>query len=253
MADQIATVSKPKAQEITIRSFADAEEMRACVDLQKVVWGFSELDVVPHRMFVVASRIGGQVIGAFDGTRTIGFTLGLNAHRNGERYIHSHMTAVLPEFQNRGIGRKLKLAQRADALERGINLIEWTFDPLQSRNAHFNIARLGAIAREYLPNLYGQTSSPLHRGLPTDRLVAQWWIREPRVEQILGGRKQSHPSGQEVSIPTNIGELSKIDPEATKKLQTEIRQQFQRRFSESLVVTGFELSNQNATYLLERL
>jgi predicted GNAT superfamily acetyltransferase len=253
MAAQMPTVSKTKAQEITVRSFADAEEMRACVDLQKVVWGFSELDVVPHRMFVVASRIGGQVIGAFDGKRTIGFVLGLSALRNGETYIHSHMTAVLPEFQNCGIGRKLKLAQRADALERGINLIEWTFDPLQSRNAHFNIARLGAIAREYLPNLYGQTSSPLHRGLPTDRLVTQWWIREPRVEQILGGRKPSQSSGQQVSIPANIGELSKSDPEATKQLQAEIRQHFQRLFSESFAVTGFELNNQNATYLLQPL
>jgi predicted GNAT superfamily acetyltransferase len=128
------------------------------------------------------------VIGAFDRERAIGFALSVAAHRNGELYLHSHMTAMLPEYQNRGIGRQLKLAQREDALSRGINLIEWTFDPLQLRNAHFNIARLGAIVREYLPNVYGRTSSPLHHGLPTDRLVAQWRIRDPRVEQMLSNQ-----------------------------------------------------------------
>jgi predicted GNAT superfamily acetyltransferase len=256
MCAQVSTgksLADATTEKITIRSFATAEEMRVCVELQRTVWRFSDLDVVPHRMFVVASRTGGQVIGAFDGDRAIGFLLGLSAHKNGELYIHSHMTAVLPEYQNSGIGRKLKLAQRTDALQRGINLIEWTFDPLQSRNAHFNIARLGAISREYLPNLYGQTSSPLHRGLPTDRLVAQWWIRSPRVAETLAGRKENASAEHEVSIPRNIGELSKADPEETKRLQAEIRQKFQRLFGESYAVSGFELNDQHGRYLLQHL
>src|SRR5215469_3587000 len=124
---------------INLRQLSDPEEMRACVELQRAVWGFSDLELVPHRMCVVASRRGGQVLGAFAGPRAIGFVLAFAAHRNGELDLHSHMTAVLPEYQNRGIGRELKLVQRDDAISRGINLIEWTFDPLQLRNAHFNI------------------------------------------------------------------------------------------------------------------
>lgn len=160
-------------ERITIRWLVTPDEMQACVDLQKLVWGFSDLEIVPHRMFVVAQRTGGQVIGAFERERAVGFPLAFIAYRDRRIYIHSHMTAVLPEYQNHGIGRQLKLAQRDDALSRGVDLIEWTFDPLQLRNAYFNIARLGAIVREYLPNVYGSTSSPLHHGLPTDRLVAQ--------------------------------------------------------------------------------
>lgn len=225
-----------------------------CVGLQKTVWGFSDLEMVPHRMFVVAQRTGGQVIAAFDGERAIGFVLGVAGHRNTELYLHSHMTAVLPEYQNRGIGRQLKLAQREDALSRGINLIEWTFDPLQLRNAHFNIARLGAVVREYLPNLYGRTSSPLHHGLPTDRLVAQWWIRELRVQQIISGNPvELRPDVQQVSLPRNILEICEHGPNAAKEIQAHMRRQFQQLFADGFVVTGFEVDEQHGRYLLQRI
>lgn len=124
---------------------------------------------------------------AYDGETLVGLALAFVATREGLAYLHSHMVAVLVGYQNRGVGRMLKLAQRENALDRGINLIEWTFDPLRLKNAHFNIERLGAIVRHYLSNLYGRTSSPLHAGLPTDRLVAEWWVRSQRVEAVLAG------------------------------------------------------------------
>ncbi len=239
---------------ITIRRFETPDDMKVCVDLQKAVWGFSDLEVVPHRMFVVAFRTGGQVFGAFDGQRAIGFLLGFMARHNGQMYIHSHMTAVLPEYQNQAIGRRLKLAQRDDALSRGIDLVEWTFDPLQLRNAHFNIVRLGAIVREYLPNVYGRTSSPLHHDLPTDRLVAHWRIRDPRVKQILAGEKPSTNTDiEQVCVPRNILEICERDTESAKELQSQIRKQFQRLFKEGFTVTGFELDPKNGRYLLHKI
>ena len=232
---------------------SEPEDMRACVDLQKAVWGFSDLEVVPHRLFIVASRTGGQVIGAFDGERPIGFVLAFAAHRNCELYLHSHMTSVLPEYQNRGIGRQLKLAQKDEALSRGINLVEWTFDPLQLRNAHFNITRLGAIVREYLPNVYGHTSSPLHHGLPTDRLIAQWWIREPRVVHVLSEQRFKGIADEQVSIPKNILKICEHDPGTAKQLQAKIRDQFQRLFADGFAVIAFELGDHGGRYLLQRI
>ncbi|HJT72132.1 MAG TPA: GNAT family N-acetyltransferase [Terriglobales bacterium] len=239
-----------KSKAVTIRSFTTPDEMKACVDLQKVIWGFSDVDVVPHRMFVVAHRTGGQVIGAFDGERLIGFALSFIAQRDGKTYIHSHMAAVLPEYQNRGIGRKLKLAQRDEALERGFDLIEWTFDPLQIRNAHFNIVRLGAVAREYLPNVYGRTTSPLHHGLPTDRLVAHWRIRERNETRPAG---ESNTGTREVCVPKNIFEISARDPTRAQEIQSEIRNQFQQLFKDGWAVTDFEADDQNGKYLLRRI
>ena len=242
------------AKGITIRRFATADEMQVCVGLQQEVWGFSDVEIVPHRMFVVALRAGGQVLGAFDGERAIGFLLGFAAQRNGKLYIHSHMAAVLPEYQNRSVGRRLKLAQREDALNRGIDLIEWTFDPLQTRNAHFNIARLGAIVREYLPNVYGCTSSPLHHGLPTDRLVAQWWIRESRVQQIIAGQTQEGRSATKtICVPRNILEICEQYPEKAKDLQSNVRDQFQQLFRDRFAVTGFAIDDQNGRYLLRQI
>ena len=240
-----------KSRDITIRRLTTPEEMHCCVGLEQAVWKFSEPDVVPHQMFVVAHRTGGQVVAAFDGDRAIGFVLAVPAFREGRAYIHSHMAAVLPDYQNCGIGRRLKLAQREDALARGIDLIEWTFDPFQLKNARFNITRLGVTVREYVPNFYGQTSSPLHFGIPTDRLFAQWWIREPRVQRILAG-EEPRPSATEcVSVRANIGEICETDPQSAKRIQSEMKAQFQSLFTRSFVVTDFEIDDQYGRYLLQ--
>ena len=166
-----------------VTSLADFEQ---AVEVQLAVWGYSDSDVVPKRVFLVAQRIGGQVLGAFDGEALVGFAMALPGYRDGKPYLHWHMLAVLPEYRNAGLGRRLKLAQRDDALARGIEWMEWTFDPLEIKNAHLNIARLGAIARRYMRNIYGPSTSPLQGGLPTDRLVVEWWLRSERVRRALG-------------------------------------------------------------------
>src|SRR5438477_3228981 len=149
------------AESIVIRLCHDLEEMRACVSLQKEVWNFSDAELVPLRMFVVADKVGGQVIGSFNENQMIGFALSVPGTRSGHVYLHSHMLAVKKEHRNSGLGRRMKLMQREDALGRGIDLIEWTFDPLEIKNAYLNIEKLGAVARRYNINQYGITSSPL--------------------------------------------------------------------------------------------
>src|SRR6202158_5086367 len=148
-------------------------------------------------MFVVAAKIGGQVIGAFvqrndqrnDEKELIGFALAIPGMRNGHCYLHSHMLAVRQQYRNSGLGRRMKLYQREDALARGFDLMEWTFDPLEIKNAYLNIEKLGAIARRYNVNQYGITSSPLQGGLPTDRLVAEWGMKSKRVDAVLAGTR----------------------------------------------------------------
>jgi predicted GNAT superfamily acetyltransferase len=134
---------------IDIRKCHQLDEMRACVRLQQEVWNFSDADLVPLRMFVVAEKIGGQVIAAFMGNEIVGFALSIPGVRGGQSYLHSHMLAVRKQYQNAGLGRRIKLFQRDDALARGFELIEWTFDPLEIKNAYLNIEKLGAIARRY--------------------------------------------------------------------------------------------------------
>jgi predicted GNAT superfamily acetyltransferase len=167
------------------------------------------------------------------------------------------MVGVIEEWQNRGVGRLLKLAQRGDAIERGIDLIEWTFDPLQLKNAHFNIERLGAIVRHYLPNLYGRTSSPLHAGLPTDRLVAEWWVRSRRVENILNGKPRPAAAQRErIAIPANIREICRDEPLLAEKIQTSVREQFSAHIAAGRAAVGFEFNPQQfnageGSYLME--
>ena len=170
---------------MVIRKCHSLDEMSACVALQKEVWNFTDVELVPLRMFVVAEKIGGQVIGGFDDGKMVAFAFSLPGVRGGCSYLHSQMLAVRREYRNAGLGRQIKLFQRQDALAQGFELIEWTFDPLEIKNSYLNIERLGAIARRYSVNQYGITSSPLQGGLPSDRLVAEWWLKSKRVENLL--------------------------------------------------------------------
>ena len=140
---------------IEIRPLTSLEEFERCVVVQLEVWGYSDGDLVPRRVFMVAERIGGQVIGAFDGETLVGFAMSLPGYREGHSYLHSHMLAVLPTYRNAGLGRRLKLAQRDDAIVRGFDLMEWTFDPLEIKNAYLNITRLGATAPRYHADFSG--------------------------------------------------------------------------------------------------
>lgn len=226
--------------------------MKVCVELQQRVWGYSPVDTVPAQVFIVASKTGGHVLVAYEEEEPIGFALAFAAVRDGRSYLHSHMVAVVENFQNRGVGRQLKLAQRDDGLARGIESIEWTFDPLQLKNAHFNIARLGAIARRYIPDLYGRTSSPLHAGLPTDRLVAEWWIRSRRVESIIADLPPAlSNSAVRVGIPVSVRELCRDDPSSAERIQSAARDQLTGHFAAGLSVVGFEWDRDQGNYVLE--
>lgn len=238
-------------QEITIRPLQALSEMQSCVTLQREVWGFADLDIVPEAIFVVAIKSGGQVLGAFDGSRAVGFALAFPAFHEKQRYFHSHMVGVLPEYQNRAVGRELKFAQRRDALAQGIDLIEWTFDPLQLKNAYFNLVRLGTIVRRYLPDVYGHTTSPLHGGLPTDRLVAEWWLRSPRVQSRLEGKPdQEITVCERISVPVAVQELCRTEPQRAEQIQRELRSNFEKSFARGYVAVGFESDREQGTYLM---
>lgn len=170
---------------ITYRDLATAEDFGAVVDLERRIWGPGYSDVVPAPILVVTVMRGGILVGAFEDTRLVGFVYSIAGLQAGKPMHWSHMLGVLEEFRDRGIGRQLKLLQRDRVIEMGLDRIEWTFDPMQALNAHLNFAKLGIVAEEYEPNVYGDSQSPLHRGNPTDRLIAQWHIREAHVERRL--------------------------------------------------------------------
>jgi predicted GNAT superfamily acetyltransferase len=228
---------------VVIRSCHGLDELRACVALQKEVWNFTDAELIPLRMFVVADKVGGQVMGAFVGSDMVGFALSVPGTRSGHVYLHSHMLAVRKDHRNSGLGRRLKLLQREDALSRGIELIEWTFDPLEIKNAYLNIEKLGAITRRYNINQYGITSSPLQGGLPSDRLIAEWWLKSKRVETLLGtGKNPPARIETSIAVPAQIYDW-KAAPETRSKaqqLQERNREQFLREFGRGLAVLGYE-------------
>ena len=238
--------------EIEIRHCATLEEFDKCVRIEHATWG--EGISVPSAIFVAAHHSGGQVLGAFEGATMVGFTLAFAGSRAGEGFLHSHMTAVLADYQDRGIGRSLKLFQRQDALNRGFALVEWTFDPLITKNAYFNFMRLCAIARCHVPNAYGITTSPLHAALPTDRLVAEWHLNSQRVLRILAG-KRSTPAFDKmairISVPAVIDELRNSNPEKAAQIQAEIRDQFTRSFAKSYAATAVATTPSGVDYILE--
>jgi len=244
---QEPTVGNP----IAVRKCCALEEFRACVGLQREVWGEADLEIEPVTMFVVASITGGQVLGAFDGDNMVGYTLAVAGLRQGAVYLHSHQTAVSASHRNRGVGRTLKLFQRDEALARGIRLVEWTFDPLELKNAHFNLNRLGAICRRYIPNLYGVTTSPLHRGIETDRLVAEWWLDSPRVIaaiQDLAPSPTNAPAA--IELPAEIEHWKQHDAQRAQAVQTRVREEFTKWFAREYAAIGVRRGEKGLAYLL---
>lgn len=226
---------------IEIRPLHTHEEFVEAVQLQQTIWGFEEVELLPVRLFVTATKVGGQAFGAFDGDRMIGFCLAIPGIKaKGKPYIHSHMLGVLKDYRDAGVGRMLKLEQRKEALSRAIELMEWTFDPLEIKNAYFNMERLGCVVRRFVLNQYGTTTSKLHAGLPTDRCVAEWWLASPRVETILGGGKIDRgPVVARISIPAAIYEIKEHDPARARQIQKSASDQFLENFAKGLAVTGF--------------
>ena len=242
---------------IEIRGCQGFDEMEACVQLQIETWGYDEGDVTARKTFMLAQKIGGQVLGAFDseiaagqpgeqGKALVGFAMSLPGFKGTENgpqpYLHSHMLAVRASHRNRGLGAQLKWEQRREALSRGIKRMEWTFDPLVIPNAFLNIHRLGAISSAYLVDFYGVSSSRLQGGLPTDRLLAEWELGSPRVEAIFAQRPAAAQSIEErilVPAPIERWKTSEASRERALDVQLENRRKFQDAFSRGLVVLGF--------------
>ncbi|MGA3082438.1 MAG: GNAT family N-acetyltransferase [Terracidiphilus sp.] len=237
---------------IELRACLGRDELEACVQLQIETWGYDASEVFPRKAFLLAQKIGGQVIGAFDTEKSsqllVGFVLswpGVKAAAGGPRpYLHSHMLAVREGYRNRGLGTQLKLEQRRDALARGIRFMQWTFDPLEIKNAYLNLHKLGAIACRYEVDFYGVSSSHLQGGLPTDRLVAEWQLDSPRVEAILEGRQAGCRDLEErITVPASIYQwkASEADRERALAVQLENRRKFQEAYSRGLAVLDFTL------------
>jgi predicted GNAT superfamily acetyltransferase len=250
-------LSSPQRPAVHIKFFSELEQFDQCVALEEAVWGYDPGDIIPRRVFLLASRIGGQVLGAFNDdspdAKPIGFAMALPGYRNGSAYLHSHMVGVLPEHRNRGIAYALKLAQREDAIARGFDLMEWTFDPLEIKNAHLNIAKLGAIVRRYQHNFYGPSSSPLQGGLPTDRIYAEWWLRSKRVESALRNDPLPIDVLGRVDVPSEIyaWKAARSQHDEALGLQARNASALETAFASHLAVVGYERNDRgDGTFLL---
>jgi len=228
--------------EIRIESLTELEQFDRCVELQNTVWSYDISAMMTQKVFLLASQIGGQVLGAFDGETLVGYAMSLPGVRNGHAYLHSHHLAVLPGWQNYGVGRRLKLAQRDEALTRGFELMEWTFDPLEIKNAYLNFAKLGAITRRYRRNFYGPSNSPLHGGLPTDRIYAEWWLKSERVKRVLAGEPLEVRATEHVDVPAAISAWKSDDATRPKALalQAANAEALESAFARGLAVIGYE-------------
>ena len=252
-----------ESDEFDIRECTTVEEFDACVRLQREAFGLPDLELSPRRHLIVARSAGGFTLGAFAGGRLVGFVLNQLAARRApgtdavETIGYSHMMAVAKDYQNRGVGARLKWAQRARVLSEGRRFIRWTWDPAQARNAHFNLNRLGVVVRRYAVNYYGTDYStvtgkfaePL--GLDSDRLVAEWELDSPRVEAFARGEAPT-PQGAhaaEVSIPPHWGALVREAPATARAELLRVRGEFRDALAAGLVCAGFERDPARPRYL----
>jgi predicted GNAT superfamily acetyltransferase len=270
---------------ITYRDLTTLDDFAVVVDLEREIWGPGYDDVVPVPILAVSVHSGGILIGAFDGDDMIGFVYSLPGIKDGKPTQWSHMAGVLPAYQSRGLGYGLKLLQRERALNAGLDLVQWTYDPLQAMNAHLNFAKLGVVVEEYAVNIYGVSGSPLHGGNPTDRFVADWWIRKPHVERRLapaamtmrdqgvaeaGRINRAAPAGEwlecgglnltldarrlAVEIPTGFTEMLSKAPELALAWRMATREIFTTYFERGYRAVEFFLDrpSRKGSYLLVR-
>jgi predicted GNAT superfamily acetyltransferase len=251
--------------DIIIRECTTIDELDHCVRLQRDVFKLPDLEISPRRHLIVSRQAGGWTLGAFAGERLVGFVHHLAAVRNGnEIFGYSHMMAVDPEFQNQGVGAKLKWQQRERAMVEGRNFIKWTWDPMQARNAHFNLNRLGVTVASYAENFYGtdypDSSAPGAPGIDSDRLFAQWQLQSPRVVALASGAAakdlEVKPADLEakpaatIGIPANWNKLCSENPSEAKEEQLRVRGEFQEAFAAGLVCAGFDRGQEQPSYLL---
>src|SRR6266849_2437030 len=196
--------SAEQSSDIEIREVTAIEEYNACVLLQREVFGLPDLEISPRRHLIVSHEAGGWTLGAFIEGKLVGFVHHLAAVSGDEIFGYSHMMAVAAEYQNFGVGARLKWAQRARALSEGRDFIKWTFEPMRGRNAHFNLNRLGVVIRDYAVNFYGTdyVTNPAEKnagasGMDSDRLFASWDLRSPRVEAFAANQNFPLPEADE--------------------------------------------------------
>jgi predicted GNAT superfamily acetyltransferase len=225
---------------ITIRPLSTISEFGHCIQLQREGFGWSDADLMPLRFFVVTHHIGGLVLGAFDGDRMVGFLSSLPGVRDGFSYWHSHILAVELPYRSKGVGSRLKFAQRDFATELGIRWIEWTFDPLEARNAYFNFEKLGVIVNRYYPNFYGETTGT-QGGLPTDRVVAEWWVNRERTPVVGEVRR--------IAIDPDIQTLKKLDIRTARSLQQRLRSEFQKNLNDGFHAVAFLQTPDSSEYV----
>jgi len=246
-----------------IRDLDQLSEMQAVEDLQKEIWGVEDREILPALAMIPITRIGGLLLGAFDGESLVGFAFAFPGFEDQQPILHSDMLAVKPAYRSHGVGYQLKLAQRSRALEKGIQAITWTFDPLQSLNARLNFGKLGVVSDKYYKDFYGETTSFLH-STGTDRLWVTWPLNEERVTRRIAGRHYPAPieapklvtagdqlepissalnssTQQLIEIPSNINALSKDDPELAGRWRLATRNAFTNALANGFVVEEFEL------------
>ena len=242
-----------ESSEIVIREVESAAEMRAVEELQKEVWGIPDLDVVPATHLIAAKAAGGVLLGAFDGNTLIGFVYGFVAQEDGRIAHHSHMLAVKPAYRNFNLGYKLKVAQRDEVLAQGIDLITWTFDPLQSLNAYFNFTKLGVIADRYVINFYGEEAASFLHQTGTDRFWVKWLLTSDRVVQRLLTPKPvlENPSDKLlIEIPADINAVQQESPERAREWRERTRRAFTEALGRGYVVRDFYREKTVGVYIL---
>jgi predicted GNAT superfamily acetyltransferase len=242
-----------ESSEILIRDIESAAEMRAVEELQKEVWGIPDLDVVPATHLIAAKAAGGVLLGAFDGNTLVGFVYGFVAQEDGRIAHHSHMLAVKPEYRNFNLGYKLKVAQRDEVLAQGIDLITWTFDPLQSLNAYFNFTKLGVIADRYVINFYGEEAASFLHQTGTDRFWVKWLLTTDRVVQRLLTPKPvfDNPSDKLlIEIPADINAVQHESPQLAREWRERTRRAFTEALGRGYVVRDFYREKTVGVYIL---
>jgi predicted GNAT superfamily acetyltransferase len=251
----------PKPQtlsgDLEIREVSSIDEYDACIKLQRDVFGLPDLEISPRRHLIVSREAGGWTLAAFKEGTIVGFVHHLAAVRGGEIFGYSHMMAVAAEYQNLGVGAKLKWAQRARAMSEGRDFIKWTFEPMRGRNAHFNLNRLGVVIRDYAVNFYGTDyiTNPIEknagaRGMDSDRVFASWDLRSRRVEAFAAGREFLLPEpDQVIEIPGDFTTLLKSDPATAKREVLRVREEFLALLGSGLVCRAFDRKADRPRYL----
>ena len=235
---------------VEYRDLETVDDFLKCVDVQSEVWGREF--AVPHHMLISAKKFGAIAIGAFEGERLIGFVFGIPGIYEGRLIHYSHMTAVIQDKRYRGVGFKLKLLQRERALTQGIDLIVWTFDPLQCLNAWFNIGKLGVIVRRYSVNHYGPLNDKINRGLESDRLYAEWWIKSRRVEDRISGKYNRKVNGILVEIPININEIKERNIEEARKWLFKVRSELTSYLNSGYIIHDVIKEENKCFYVLSK-